>query len=121
MADYRDITQEYAKGAMKTVVLINAGGVIATLNQFAEITKFASTGSLKCAMTMWIFGIAFGVFSWVAGYASTVGFGNYQETNKDSFHKDGNFYAKIAAITIGLSLFAFIAGCLVIIYSAPTS
>ncbi len=116
MADYREITQEYAKGAMKTVVLINAGGIIATLNQFAEITKFASTGSLKCAMTMWVFGIVFGVFSWVAGYASTVGFGNYQETNQNSYHDHGNLYAKIAAIMIGLSLSAFIAGCMVIIY-----
>jgi len=36
MADYREITQDYAKGAIKTVILINAGGIIATLNQFAK-------------------------------------------------------------------------------------
>lgn len=124
MADYREITQDYAKGAIKTVILVNAGGIIATLNQLEEITKFASTNSLKWAMAIWVFGIVFGVAAWACGYVSTVNYGNFDEFKNSSenvneangYHNSGGSFARYTAITIFLSLLSFVLGCLLIIF-----
>ncbi len=125
MADYREITQEYAKGAIKTVILINAGSIVAILNQLPEISKLTSLWSLKLAMSAWIFGILFGVLSWILAFKSTIEFGNFYESNQSPkqndqaniFHDTGNQFTAYAVNSIFLSLFVFVVGCLVIIFS----
>lgn len=126
MADYREITQEYAKGAIKTVILVNAGGIIATLNQLSEVLKFASPYSLKWAMVIWVIGIVFGVASWALGYMSTTQFGNSDEikmsanitrsSQSEKYNDRANKYANRTAIAILMSLVCFVTGCLLVIF-----
>ena len=125
MADYRDITQEYAKGAIKTVILISAGSIIAILNQLPEISKLASLWSLKLAMTAWVFGIVFGVLSWILAFKSTIELGNHDEWKQspanneksEAFRNTGNQFSNYAAFSTSLSLIFFFTGCLVIIFA----
>lgn len=55
MADYREISQEYAQGAIKACILINAGAAAALLTQsakFIEIKNAALTSAITCSMLL---------------------------------------------------------------------
>lgn len=121
MADYREITQEYAKGAIKAVMLLNAGAALAILSQFSSIVTVSNSDAVKCAMIAWIVGILFGFFTWVGGYVATIEFGNYYQsregegpTNETAFKK-GNFYTRTTTVLLFISLLLFVAGCLEIL------
>ena len=71
MADYREISQTYAKGAINTAMIVNAGAAVALLSQLGELMDNGLIGVVRPAMEVWTFGIAAAAFAWVAGFTST--------------------------------------------------
>jgi hypothetical protein len=73
-ADYREIYQQYAQGAIKACILINAGAAAALLTQsakFIEMSKPAITAGLACGMLLWAVGAVVAIGAWIAAFFSS--------------------------------------------------
>lgn len=71
MADYREISQEYAKGAINAAILINAGAAVALLTQLSALQGTPLFGIVFYSVIWWTFGVALASFSWLAAFTST--------------------------------------------------
>jgi membrane protein YqaA with SNARE-associated domain len=68
MADYRELSQGYARAAINAAILINGGAAIATLSQ---LEKFGAAVSVRVALVAWALGVLGGAVTWVLGFIST--------------------------------------------------
>jgi hypothetical protein len=71
MADYREISQQYAKEAIRTVILMNAGAAVALLSQAGELAREGLADRAEIAMLWWSAGAVLGVLIWLAAFTST--------------------------------------------------
>ena len=71
MADYREISQEYAKEGIKAALLINGGAAIALLSQAAELVKAGLTDEVTSAMISWTLGTCIAASTWILSFLST--------------------------------------------------
>lgn len=109
MADYRDISQQYAQGAIKACILLNAGAAVAVLSQSPEIIPITSTFSLRNAVMFWVTGTAIAAFGWVFGFLSTRYVDKSErETDLAKAHlrrSDFHMYAGLATVIISMLIF----------------
>jgi len=74
MADYRDISQEYARGAIGACILLNSGAAVAILSQLSNLLGTApivSKEALKFSMILWVAGATIGGLTWIIALVST--------------------------------------------------
>lgn len=77
MADYREISQTYAQGAIKAVMLVNGGAAIAVLSQFSQLSQLqggvaiVQPKSIALSLLIFSFGVLAGVLAWGLGFVST--------------------------------------------------
>lgn len=69
--DYREISQQYAQGAIKSVVLLNSGAIIALLSQISKITEYLSLRALSISFLLFNIGVIAGVSVWIFAFFST--------------------------------------------------
>lgn len=71
MADYREISQEYAKGCLVALTTVNGGAAVALLSQAADLLAADLAASLVWPMAMWSAGTTCALIVWVVGFVST--------------------------------------------------
>jgi hypothetical protein len=71
MADYREISQDYAQGAIKATFTLNGGASIAILSQVSKLTGSISSVLLGVVLLLWCFGVALSATTWGLGFYST--------------------------------------------------
>ena len=123
MADYREISQEYAQGAIKACILINAGAAAALLTQSAklvEMNKPAITAGARCSMLLWALGTVAAVSTWVLAFISTRYVDKSERANTlQSRHiRTSDLYMRAGLIAIVSSLVLFVVGCVTLAASA---
>jgi hypothetical protein len=116
MADYREIPQEYAQGAIKACILINAGAAAALLTQsakFIEMNKPAITAGITCTMLLWAVGTVAAVSTWILAFFSTRYVDKSErETAATARHlRTSDLYMLAASVAVVASLVLFLAGC----------
>ncbi|WP_141343193.1 hypothetical protein [Bradyrhizobium sp. USDA 3458] len=122
MADYRDISQQYAQGATKACILINAGAAAALLTQsakFIEMDKPAITAGLTCSMFLWALGTVAAASTWILAFLSTryVDKSERENTLQNRHLRTSDLYMLAGVIAVVGSLVLFIAGCLTLAVS----
>ena len=106
MADYREISQHYAQGSIKAVILANSGGALAILSQVGALAEFITLGWLATAIIVYTIGVATGILSWIAAFASTRHV-DRKEQGLDPDYAEANKYQLTGVILVFLSLFCF--------------
>jgi hypothetical protein len=71
MADYREISQEYAKSAIGAALLINAGASVAVLSQLTELYKLDLLSSVVWSVMAWTVGVFLAALAWPAAFLSS--------------------------------------------------
>lgn len=122
MADYREISQQYAQGAIKACILINAGAAAALLTQsakFIEMGKPAITVGVTCSMLLWALGAVAAIGTWVLAFLSTRYVDKSErETALEARHlRTSDKYMIAGVVSVIGSLALFIAGCIVLAVS----
>jgi hypothetical protein len=116
MADYREISQQYAQGAIKACILINAGAAGALLTQsakFVEMNKPVILASLTCSMLLWSVGTVAAISTWILAFLST----RYVDKSEREIalqtrHLRTSDRCMLAGlIAVAASLVLFLAGC----------
>jgi len=114
MADYREISQTYAKGAITAMFTLNGGAAIALLTQVGELMKQGLADEVGDAMFCWAFGVAIAALTWVFAFIST----RYVDKDVEEPGNDHIFWSNVFMfLGIGvvlLSLGLFLAGAYVL-------
>ena len=71
MADYREISQHYAQGAIKAIILVNGGSAIAVISQLKELSNLLSRCAIGLSLILFVAGVAVGVVCWIVAFIST--------------------------------------------------
>ena len=65
MADYRQISQDYAQGGIKAAILINGAAAIAVLSQLGKLANQGLGMEVVIALVLWGIGVSCGAATWV--------------------------------------------------------
>jgi hypothetical protein len=112
VADYREISQQYAQGGFKAVALLNGGASVAILTQLPELGDLAQP--VLVASSFWAAGITLSALAWLAAFLSTR-YVDKHEREGISAHLDASntwMYAAILAVLVSLALFVAGVVCL---------
>jgi hypothetical protein len=71
MADYREISQTYAQGAIRAIILINSGALVACLSQIESLLSLIAGRTVGIALGIWVLGVSLGAAAWIIGFSST--------------------------------------------------
>lgn len=114
MADYRDISQQYAQGAIKAVTLLNGGAAVALLSQVSSLLTTPLASAIRIPMTLWAFGTALGGAVWILGFLST----RHVDKSERELGLEGvnltisNRHMYTGVLVLIASLACFLAGCI---------
>ena len=113
MADYREISQQYAQGGIKAVILLNGGAAIALLSQAAGLLSIGLIDEVILPMVLWATGTTLGGATWVLAFLSTryVDKSEQERPAVRAHLQTSDRYMASALILIALSLASFAAGC----------
>lgn len=114
MADYREISQGYAKEAIKAAMLINAGAAVALLTQATELLDRGLADEAASAMIWWASGLGLATLTWVLAFGSTRYVDKYEDEKHAPHLTTSNrlMFSGIAAILVSLACFGI--GCTVL-------
>ena len=117
-ADYREISQEYAQGAIKAALLINGGAAVALLSQAAELAHAGIADSATSAMIVWAFGVFAAAGAWLVAFMSTryVDKSEREENKTEAHLKTADIFMNVGLGLIAASLICFLVGSISIAY-----
>ncbi len=69
--DYREISQQYAQGAIKAIILVNGGSAVAVLSQLKDLSNLLPLWSIGVSLILFVFGVAVGSGCWIVGFIAT--------------------------------------------------
>ena len=116
MADYREISQEYAQGAIKAVILVNGGTAVAILSQIGALSALANPKSIASAALVACVGVFFGLCAWILGFASTRHVDRVERGQDEDYTLTDNCMI-VGVICVALSALASIVAPIVIVGS----
>jgi hypothetical protein len=113
MADYREISQGYAKSAINASMIVNAGAALALLSQLGTIAEYRLLSAVKPAMDMWSFGILLAGLAWIAAFLSAryVDKSEREPDMSDAHLKNSNIMMGAGLLLVVASMGLFIGGC----------
>ncbi len=104
--DYRIISQQYAQGAIRAVILINAGAAIAILSQLTALLGILPAWAIGVSLMAYIVGISLGVLAWMFGFLSTRYVDKFMRREVRDYSEANKWQGK-GTIVILLSLLTF--------------
>lgn len=116
MADYREISQQYAQGAIKAAAVLNGGAAVAILTQAASLLEMGYGGKVSCSLMLWTAGVFFSALCWISAFASTRFVDRSTEGFRDEqteLRRSDRFMAWGIGLCL-LSLILFLAGAAVL-------
>ena len=116
MADYREISQEYARGGIKAALLVNAGAAVALLSQVAELAKPSVAGNVRWALVVWAIGVFVAAMVWLLAFMSAryVDKSERETRYKEKHIKTSNLFMFIGVLGIIISLLCFSIGSIIL-------
>ena len=112
MADYRELSQQYAQGGIRTTVLLNGGAAIALLSQLGSLLSAGLGGSVTGPMILWALGTFAGAAAWVPAFVSTRFVDKHEREQEPNDHlTTSNKYMTAGLWCVAISLLLFLAGC----------
>lgn len=113
MADYREISQEYAKQGINAAFLLNGGAAIGLLSQAAELIQRGMGRAVAPSMLIWSLGTALAAFTWILAFASTryVDKSEREHNEKVPHLLRSDRLMNAAIIAVFGSIALFVAGC----------
>lgn len=112
MADYREISQTYAREGIRTVIVLNAGAAAALLSQATQLIEKGLAAGARAAMIIWASGATLGVLAWLFAFTSTRYVDKSErEAGAEARHlRTSDRHMSVGAILFLLSLICFGAG-----------
>ncbi|WP_338550838.1 hypothetical protein [Roseovarius phycicola] len=114
MANYREISQGYAKGAITAALAINGGAAIAVLSQFKDLATLINTKTIACVLLIYSFGVVFAAVTWLLGFLSAR-HADRTQRGQDETYEISDKYMTLGFVAVALSLMCFIAGAIVLV------
>ncbi|WP_296077779.1 hypothetical protein [uncultured Agrobacterium sp.] len=71
MADYREISQEYAKQGINAAFLLNGGAAVAMLTQAGDLAEKGYAPALTGGLLLWAAGTSIAAATWILAFIST--------------------------------------------------
>jgi len=112
-SDYRVISQQYAQGSIRSVILINGGAAVALLSQLTAIREVLPVWSIGYALVAFVVGVSLGVTAWVFGFLSAR-FVDKTLRGEVPDYSIANGWQHLALLVQLLSLGGFLFGCLLL-------
>jgi energy-converting hydrogenase Eha subunit H len=116
VADYREISQEYAKQGINAAFLLNGGAAVALLSQTAALREQGLSGAISTGMLIWAAGTVVAAVTWVLAFLST----RYvDKSEREPMHTQSHLQRSDAFMAAGLiavlaSIVLFSVGCWVL-------
>lgn len=110
MADYREISQGYAQGAIKAAILINGGAAVALLSQLASVLQYVDGRPIGIAFSAFANGTVLGVLAWLCGFYNAR-YVDIAERRRNAGYSTANRWQHIGVVTVALSAGSFLFGC----------
>ena len=114
MADYREISQEYAKQGINAALLLNGGAAVALLSQAGQLKEHGLGGAISAGLLIWAFGSALAAATWVFGFLSTryVDKSEREAGKRDRYLQISDRYMDIGTGMVLGSIALFAIGCI---------
>jgi hypothetical protein len=110
VADYREISQSYAQGAIKAAILLNSGAAVAVLSQASELKGQGLISAVQSPMVFWMCGTAAAALAWVIAFYSTRYVDKWLEEARDGHRRTSNILMNVGAIFVVISIGLFLWG-----------
>ncbi len=113
MADYREISQEYAKQGINAAFLLNGGAAVALLSQTAALREQGLAGAIGAGMKWWAVGTALAALTWVIAFLSTryVDKSEQESASKNQYLRISDRYMIAGILAVLGSIGVFGIGC----------
>ncbi len=112
VADYRQISQEYAKEAIKAALLINGAAAVSLLTQSTKLIEQGLADEAAGAMIWWASGVLLAAMTWLLAFLSTRYVDKSERENNSSRHMAvSNRYMMTAGALVLFSMICFMVGC----------
>jgi len=113
VADYREISQQYAKEGIRTCILLNGGAAVALLSQSMELYRENLINVVAFAMGFWAAGASMAASVWLVSFLSTrfVDKSERESGLEEDNLRISNIYMNVGLILTVGSLLFFIFGC----------
>ena len=114
MADYREISQQYAQGGLRALAVANGGAAIAVLSQLGQLQQLDLAASTGNALIAWVVGISLALTCWLISFLSTRHVDRSEEPSRDNEkeRKISNYFMYFGMILFLGSLACFAYGCI---------
>ncbi len=109
MADYREISQQYAQGAIKAVILVNGGAAVAVLSQVSTLLRLLDHQLVGYALLAFLGGVNFGLMTWLFGFFSTR-YVDIAERSKTPDYRVADRFQGLGSLSLVLGIFCFLGG-----------
>ncbi len=118
MADYRQISQDYARAAVNTSVLLNGGAAVAFISQIGSLVSTGFGPLIFWPLTLWATGAFFAGITYPLAFFSTRHVDRSERSttsskrDKELMVADRFMYVGIATSVSSFMLFGFGCACL---------
>jgi hypothetical protein len=107
MADYREISQQYAQGGIKAAAVLNGGAAIALLTQTADLLEKGYGQQVANSLELWAAGVTASAVTWIIAFLSTRHVDRSEERGRNT---DYELVTSDRYMLIGLLLFCVSVG-----------
>ncbi|MBJ3762144.1 hypothetical protein ILP92_05235 [Maribius pontilimi] len=115
MADYREVSQEYAQGAIKAALWANGGMAFAILSQLSSLSEFMGPETVATASLIGCVGVLAGLITWLLAFFSTRYVDRTIQGEEESFEV-ANRFMLCGVAAFACSLLCFIIAPIVILF-----
>jgi tetrahydromethanopterin S-methyltransferase subunit D len=112
MADYREISQQYAKEGVRTCILLNAGAAATLLSQATDLIQLTLADEVRAAMLWWMTGIVAGTLIWLLAFAATRYVDKHEREGRDDHLRTSNRFMNAGLACFAISVVCFVGGCI---------
>lgn len=120
MADYREISQQYAQGAIKAVILVNGGAAVAVLSQVSTLLRLFDHQMVGYALLAFLVGISSGLVTWLFGFFSTRHV-DIAEQSETPDYRVANLFQGLGSFFLILGIACFLGGGSILAISFASS
>jgi hypothetical protein len=113
LADYREISQAYAKEGIKAAMLVNGGAAVALLTQLNAFDGDDSKTAFEFALLAWAWGLLFAAVTWMVAFLATryVDKGDLELDRMRAHLRTSDILMYVGLALVAISFACFIIGC----------
>lgn len=112
MADYREISQQYAQEGIKAAAVINGGAAIALLTQTSDLLAEGYGQQVADSLELWAGGVTISAVTWMFAFLSTRHVDRSEESGRNKAYElnTSDQYMNIGLLLFCVSIAFFVWG-----------